>query len=68
VLVKAQTVRRGDLIHLEVIAGAIRLQVPARAEQAGSIGDLIVCRNLDSGRRISAKLVTPKIAQVEVLR
>ena len=58
------TVRRGDLIQLRLQAGGIVLEVPARAEQAGSVGDRITCRNLDSGRRVTATVLEAKLAEV----
>lgn len=63
-LVVSETIERGDLIQIRVHAGAIVLQTPAAAEESGSIGDIIRCRNLDSGQRISARVVSAKLAEV----
>ena len=57
-------VRRGDLIELALRSKSIRLRVPARAEEAGSVGDRITCRNLESGRRVVATIVDEKRAEV----
>jgi flagella basal body P-ring formation protein FlgA len=43
-------VNRGDLVHVEVRAGAARLALTGRAESAGRIGDLVPVRNIDSSR------------------
>jgi flagella basal body P-ring formation protein FlgA len=63
-LAKQETIRRGDLIQLQLRAGSILLQIPGRAEQNGSVGDRITCRNLDSGRRVTATVLEPKLAEV----
>jgi flagella basal body P-ring formation protein FlgA len=43
-------VNRGDLVHVEVRAGAARLALTGRAESAGRVGDLVPVRNIDSSR------------------
>ena len=63
-LVVTKTIERGDLIQIHVHAGAIVLRTPAAAEESGSVGDIIRCRNLDSGQRVSARVVSPKLAEV----
>ncbi len=63
-LAKPETIRRGDLIQLQLRAGGLLLQTPGRAEQDGSTGDRITCRNLDSGRRVTATILEPKLAEV----
>ena len=65
-LQKIETVRRGDLIQIRVRSGSVQLQAPARAEQSGSIGDPILCRNLDSGRKVTATIVSSKFAEVNL--
>jgi flagella basal body P-ring formation protein FlgA len=47
---KPYEVNRGDLVHVEVRAGATRLALTGRAESEGRIGDLVPVRNLDSSR------------------
>jgi flagella basal body P-ring formation protein FlgA len=47
---KPYEVNRGDLVHVEVRAGAARLKLTGRAESEGRIGDLVPVRNLDSSR------------------
>ncbi len=65
-LQKVETVRRGDLIQIRIRTGLVLLQAPARAEQSGSIGDRIFCRNLDSKRRVVATILNSKLAEVKV--
>jgi len=64
-LARHHTVRRGDLLELQLRSRAIQLRVPGRAEQSGSRGETIACRNLESGQRISAVIVDSKHAEVE---
>ncbi|MDA1312182.1 MAG: flagellar basal body P-ring formation chaperone FlgA [Acidobacteria bacterium] len=63
-LVVAETIERGDLIQIRLRFGDVVLQTPARAEESGSVGERIQCRNLDSGRRIVARVISPKLAEV----
>ncbi len=65
-LQKVEAVRRGDLLQIRIRSRWIQLQAPARAEQSGSIGDRILCRNLDSGRKITATIVNSKFAEVNL--
>lgn len=60
------TVERGDLVELRLSGGAIRLRTPARAEAAGAAGDLVACRNLESGRRVTARVVSSDVVEVVV--
>ena len=60
-------VRRGDLIELALRSKSIRLRAPARAEESGSLGDRIACRNLESGRRVVATIVDQKRAEVSFI-
>ena len=64
-LARHRTVRRGDLLELQLKSRAIQLRVPGRAEQSGSVGETIACRNLETGQRISAVIVDSKHAEVE---
>ena len=66
-LLDTPLVRRGDLIELALRSKSIRLRVPARAEEAGSLGDRIACRNLESGRRVVATIVDQKRAEVTLI-
>lgn len=43
-------VNRGDLVHVEVRAGAARLALTGRAESQGRVGDSVPVRNLESSR------------------
>ena len=60
------TVERGDLVELRLAGGAIRLRTPARVESAGSTGDVVACRNLESGRRITARVVSSDVVEALV--
>jgi len=64
-LARHSTVRRGDLLELQLKSRAIQLRVPGRAEQSGLAGETITCRNLESGQRIRAVIVDSKHAEVE---
>lgn len=67
-LVKNQAIRRGDLIELRLRAGMIMLRVPGRAEEAAAVGETIACRNLESGNRVSPRVLDSKHAEVEWAR
>ncbi len=67
-LVKNRAVRRGDLIELQLRSGLIMLRVPGRAEEAAAVGDVIACRNLESGSRVSARVLDSNHAEVEWAR
>jgi flagella basal body P-ring formation protein FlgA len=60
----AQTVKRGDLIELQLRSRAVVLRTPARAEQSGATGDTIRCRNLESGVTVQAVIVGSRQAEV----
>jgi flagella basal body P-ring formation protein FlgA len=60
-------VNRGDLVHVEVRAGAARLALTGRAESQGRVGDLVPVRNLDSSRVFPA-LVEAKDSVIVLLR
>lgn len=59
-----KAVRRGDLIELGWQSGSVQLRVPAKAEQDGARGERIVCRNLESGRRVTAIVRGARYAEV----
>ncbi len=61
-------VNRGDLLELHVARGAVRLRAPARAEGAGSVGDLIAFRNLSTSQRVLARVIDSRTAEVTSLR
>lgn len=60
----AQTVKRGDLIELQLRSRSIMLRTPARAEQSGAAGDTIRCRNLESGVSVPAVITGSRQAEV----
>ena len=67
-LVKNQAVRRGDLLELRLRSGLIMLRVPGRAEEGAALGEIIRCRNLESGNRVMARVLDSKHAEVEWAR
>ena len=67
-LVKNQAVRRGDLLELRLRSGLIMLRVPGRAEESAALGEIIRCRNLESGNRVMARVLDSKHAEVEWVR
>ena len=64
-LTKNRAVRRGDLLELQLRSGLILLRVPGRAEEAAAVGEVISCRNLESGSRVMARVLDSKHAEVE---
>jgi flagella basal body P-ring formation protein FlgA len=63
-LVDRPAVERGAVVELELRQGPIELRVPGRAEQSGSLGRPIAFRNLSTGRRVTARPVSPVKAEV----
>jgi flagella basal body P-ring formation protein FlgA len=61
----AVTVQRGDLIELRLRSPAVVLRAAGRAEQSGASGEVIRCRNLQSGATVQARIVDSR--QVEVI-
>lgn len=62
---KPEIVRRGAQLTLVAHSGPVQLRVPARAEEAGALGEWIRCTNLESGRTVQARIAGAK--HVEVL-
>jgi flagellar basal body P-ring formation protein FlgA len=60
----ALTVKRGDLIELRFRSAAVMLRTAARAEQSGATGEVIRCRNLQSGATVRAVVVDSHQAEV----
>jgi flagella basal body P-ring formation protein FlgA len=58
-------VQRGDLIELRFRSAAIVLRAAARAEQSGAAGEVIRCRNLQSGATVRGVILDSR--QVEVV-
>jgi flagella basal body P-ring formation protein FlgA len=50
----ARDVAAGDTVQVEVVAGAARLRVEGRAESSGAVGDRVVVRNPETGKRFPA--------------
>jgi flagella basal body P-ring formation protein FlgA len=51
-------IERGDTATIEAKFGAVTLRVPGRADAPGSAGETIPCRNLESGRRITCRVIS----------
>jgi flagella basal body P-ring formation protein FlgA len=60
----AATVKRGDLIELLFRSRAVVLRTSARAEQPGATGEVIRCRNLQSGATVLAVVLDSRQAEV----
>lgn len=60
-------VARGDLLELQFSSSRVRLRTAGRAEEAGSVGDLISFRNIATGQRLTARIADAQTAQVEAL-
>ncbi len=63
-LIPAIVVHRGDLVELRLTSGAVRLRTSARAEQDGSIGASVRCKNLQSNRLIEATVLSARVVEV----
>jgi flagella basal body P-ring formation protein FlgA len=57
-------VKAGARLELRLESGPIQLRVPGRAEQEGRAGEQIAVRNLQSNRRVIARLVHSGLAEV----
>jgi len=55
-LLPAKEVLRGDTVHVEVRCGAARLELEARAEADGALGDTIPVWNPESKKRFHARV------------
>ncbi len=59
-------VQRGDLLQLEVRSGPVALSAPARAETDAEIGQSIRLKNIETGRIIVGRVVSPEAAEAEL--
>jgi flagella basal body P-ring formation protein FlgA len=57
-------VERGQTIEIEAAFPSVRFRLPVRAESSGRIGEHIVVRNPESGRKFRAKVTGPGKAVV----
>ena len=64
-LEQALLVKRGDLLELRYHSPAVVLRTAARAEESGASGEVIRCRNLQSGASVRARILDAR--QVEVV-
>lgn len=53
---KFRAVSKGDLLQVDVVSGRARLRFGAAAQAAGSVGDLIPVRNIDTGKLLQARV------------
>ncbi len=65
-LVRPLVVKQGDLVILVVESGAIRVRTSATAEQAGAVGDRIRVIVQESGREISALVVSRETVRISL--
>ena len=49
-------VRRGDRVAVTVWCGAVRLKFEAETESSGHIGETVIVRNPENGRRFVARV------------
>lgn len=63
-LVEPKAIARGAVVELRLARGPIELRAPGRAEQAGAVGDRLAFRNLDSGRRVTARVADARTAEI----
>jgi len=63
-LVPATVIHRGDLVELRLRSGSVLLRTAARAEQDGSIGGSVRCKNLQSNRLIEATVLSARVVEV----
>ena len=67
---EGQAVSRGDLVTVDVEAGAARIRISARAETAAGVGEAVKLRNVKSGKifegRVTGKDAALVIAGEEV--
>jgi len=65
-LSKRIDVKKGDIITIMVDAGTLRVSTIGKAKKDGAIGDRIPVLNLDSKKVVTARLVSPNLARVDL--
>jgi flagella basal body P-ring formation protein FlgA len=60
-------VRAGERVVIELDAGALRLRVPGQALAPGRVGDRIAVLNVQSGRRLQARVLGAKRVALETV-
>jgi len=55
-LTMPREVERGDTVRVEVVSGEAKLVFDATAESSGRLGELILIKNPDNGRRFQARV------------
>jgi flagella basal body P-ring formation protein FlgA len=63
-LYRLPEVGKGDIVQVEVAAGAARLALEGRADSAGSIGAMVWVKNPTSGKSFRAKVIGKGIVAV----
>ncbi len=56
---QAEVIKRGEIVSVHVVSGTFVLRSPARALEAGRIGDTIEFEPLEGGGRFSAEVKAP---------
>jgi flagella basal body P-ring formation protein FlgA len=63
-VVRRALVRKGALVEVAAIDGALTVTLKALAMQSGAAGDLVMVRNLESKKDITAQVVAENRVQV----
>ena len=58
-------VKKGDRVMIEARRGGLSIQTYGITKSSGQVGQTIMVANLDSGRELRAKVVAPRLVQVE---
>ncbi|NMB74002.1 MAG: flagellar basal body P-ring formation protein FlgA [Myxococcales bacterium] len=64
-LERPQVVQAGEPVSIELVSGAVRLRVGGQALAPGRVGDRIPVQNLQSGRRVEARVLGAARVAVE---
>jgi len=61
-------VNRGDTLFLQITKGNISVRVVSVAQQSGALGDAVQVEVADSGRRLSATVMSKKLVEIDLSR
>ena len=64
-LKKPFMVKKGDRVMIEARRGGLSIQTSGITKSSGQVGQSIMVANLDSGRELRAKIVSPGLVQVD---
>jgi flagella basal body P-ring formation protein FlgA len=62
---KAPAVDKNDLVHIALAAGSIRISVPARARESGSIGERIWVQNIKTNKLVRVTVTGKGMVAIE---